>query len=659
MACFSRLALILLAGCVADAQKVAIKQLDPTVPLPLTYDVPGLTYAPGMELRMNSAEWNSGYNFSLGIIENFRSQVLIPSTANPPRSPNAPYHSADFASGMSSHVVSLSGAMSAVGGLSRAWIQVYDSTSPGIGHGTLSTVMTTSTMTITVVVTSSPVALEYQGEVGNSAYAFYLRVHDEWMLASSRTCSGSCGDPTGTMVFTISQRGLFGTAPASHASGVDVIIDTGHYAFGWNPLAIGGTVITGGKEMMMPSRVVGMEINTQGAGPLADINGLFINSVSHEQAVEGSEGIYLARLGYWRTESATISGFGVMDVSAGGYPHKLAPGNSVLLNACSIPANDSDISDRSTAVLSSAVDASTDKITIAAPYFATNNPVRLTTTGTLPAGLSLATTYYVRDVTIVAPFSFKLSATPGGVAINITDAGTGTHTIVDYDTDPVYTVSTVSDGYHITVTPALAFNSGTCNITRMNDNTYNLPWNYGIWIEDGAAEVGLRLGQRTQFNAPLTDARSASTSQKITFGSYDGAGSARTSEVYATNIGYLWVKPGLQSDSLPTWSVLENNNNNTGSVGQGFSVIHSTEGTQVFKGGVYMARTGSYGRGDVCIAVDNTADTSNVDPATDRKVCVTAAGKFYFYGLQDGSAGLSTGGLYYDSGDSNRVKYVP
>ena len=45
--------------------------------------------------------------------------------------------------------------------------------------------------------------------------------------------------------------------------------------------------------------------------------------------------------------------------------------------------------------------------------------------GALPAGLSASTNYYVRDVTTN---TFKVSATPMGTAVDITGAGTGTHT---------------------------------------------------------------------------------------------------------------------------------------------------------------------------------------------------------------------------------------
>lgn len=70
-------------------------------------------------------------------------------------------------------------------------------------------------------------------------------------------------------------------------------------------------------------------------------------------------------------------------------------------------------------------EAATDIITSAAHGLQDNDLVQLTTGTTLPAGLSLATDYYIRDR---AENTFKLALTPGGTAINITDAGTGTHT---------------------------------------------------------------------------------------------------------------------------------------------------------------------------------------------------------------------------------------
>jgi hypothetical protein len=55
--------------------------------------------------------------------------------------------------------------------------------------------------------------------------------------------------------------------------------------------------------------------------------------------------------------------------------------------------------------------------------------VTLTTSGTLPAPLATATTYYMRDVSTNV-FFFKLATTAGGAAINITTVGSGTQNIV-------------------------------------------------------------------------------------------------------------------------------------------------------------------------------------------------------------------------------------
>jgi len=80
-------------------------------------------------------------------------------------------------------------------------------------------------------------------------------------------------------------------------------------------------------------------------------------------------------------------------------------------------------------------DAGTDIITMTSTAnipsnILTGTRVRLTTTTTLPAGLALATDYYVIKVT---DSTFQLATSyanaVAGTAINITDAGTGTHTM--------------------------------------------------------------------------------------------------------------------------------------------------------------------------------------------------------------------------------------
>lgn len=71
-------------------------------------------------------------------------------------------------------------------------------------------------------------------------------------------------------------------------------------------------------------------------------------------------------------------------------------------------------------------DAGTDVISATAHGFEDGDPVYVQSTTTLPAGLSANTIYYVRDKTTD---SFKLAATSGGAAIDITSTGSGTHSV--------------------------------------------------------------------------------------------------------------------------------------------------------------------------------------------------------------------------------------
>ncbi len=74
--------------------------------------------------------------------------------------------------------------------------------------------------------------------------------------------------------------------------------------------------------------------------------------------------------------------------------------------------------------------AATSDVITSTLTFVNGEKVQLTTTGTLPAGLSLATNYYVVDGSLYyGNTSFKLSLTPGGDPVDVTDTGSGTHTV--------------------------------------------------------------------------------------------------------------------------------------------------------------------------------------------------------------------------------------
>lgn len=69
------------------------------------------------------------------------------------------------------------------------------------------------------------------------------------------------------------------------------------------------------------------------------------------------------------------------------------------------------------------------------PIFTVNDPVQFTTTGTLPAPLTLNTTYYIISINPSTNVA-TISTTLGGSALVFTSNGTGTHTITD-NTNPL------------------------------------------------------------------------------------------------------------------------------------------------------------------------------------------------------------------------------
>lgn len=68
--------------------------------------------------------------------------------------------------------------------------------------------------------------------------------------------------------------------------------------------------------------------------------------------------------------------------------------------------------------------AATDRIVHNGHTVLNGQQVVLSSTGTLPAGLATATRYFACNVT---PNYFQVSLIPGGTVVDITDAGTGTH----------------------------------------------------------------------------------------------------------------------------------------------------------------------------------------------------------------------------------------
>lgn len=72
--------------------------------------------------------------------------------------------------------------------------------------------------------------------------------------------------------------------------------------------------------------------------------------------------------------------------------------------------------------------ATNDEITATAHGLVAGDKIHFTTTGTLPAGLSTNTDYYVISSGLTTDV-FKVALTPAGTVVDITNTGTGTHTV--------------------------------------------------------------------------------------------------------------------------------------------------------------------------------------------------------------------------------------
>jgi hypothetical protein len=90
--------------------------------------------------------------------------------------------------------------------------------------------------------------------------------------------------------------------------------------------------------------------------------------------------------------------------------------------------------------LTSISNASPAVFTKAAHALAAGDALVLSTTGSLPSGLTVGTVYYVLAAGLTAD-EFRVSTTPGGAAVNTSSAGSGTHSMT-------YFYSALPTGYH-------------------------------------------------------------------------------------------------------------------------------------------------------------------------------------------------------------------
>lgn len=148
------------------------------------------------------------------------------------------------------------------------------------------------------------------------------------------------------------------------------------------------------------------------------------------------------------------------------------------------------------------VDPETDVVTHTNINLMPFTRVQLTTTGTLPGGLSLATNYFVIRLTdFTCKFATSYANAVAGISVDITSAGSGTHTI-----NTLYPRYTNGAGLN-----AFFFNS---NATALGAATPNLSLGY-----TNAAQVGSRATPPV-----LPIGKSGATNSHIIYTGATGAG---------------------------------------------------------------------------------------------------------------------------------------
>ena len=161
------------------------------------------------------------------------------------------------------------------------------------------------------------------------------------------------------------------------------------------------------------------------------VDGTLYSSKAYAQSTTAGTDTYGGSAKGWASTAydAAVPGAGSGDRSALHYSTDASNSATAAKNSAAAVSNTFDKFDdtylgRMADNPSFTADASTDFITSNAHGLVDTQIIRLTGSD-LPAGLSASTNYFVRDKTTN---TFKVAASSGGTAINITDAGSGTNT---------------------------------------------------------------------------------------------------------------------------------------------------------------------------------------------------------------------------------------
>lgn len=168
-------------------------------------------------------------------------------------------------------------------------------------------------------------------------------------------------------------------------------------------------------------------------------------------------------------------------------------------------------------------DAGTNVLTASAHGLADNDVVSVSSTGTLPGGLAADTYYYVVTSTTN---TFQLATTRGGSAIDLTSAGSGTHSFTSLFSEGKFLQSS-SSGTRSQWSSALSLVSGSLILPQSASAAPTVEGSIAWDTDDDLLKVGTGAATKTMMdtNSTQTATNKTFTAPTITNPTITGGGS--------------------------------------------------------------------------------------------------------------------------------------
>jgi len=284
-------------------------------------------------------------------------------------------------------------------------------------------------------------------------------------------------------------------------------------------------------------------------------------------------------------------------------------------------------------------------VTLASHGLSIADSIRFTTTGALPTGLIVGTTYYI----IAAGFganSFELSLTAGGTAIVTTGTQSGVHTLIR--TTPVAVgINDTTQLPTVAQKAALVGTQGAPSATNTYvtlDNVYASTYDQQQTTQNSTVEFGMAstTGQKNKINQSFTPVKTKNRGVHLYKTADTGVFTGTvTVALYADSAGSpTGLALGTVTLTNAQWLAMP--------VGE-FEVIFSSEYSSQVAGSLYWIQVSS-----------STADNSNHPNLGTNTAGGYANGSAKYWNTTDGYVAIANIDLYFKTlqGTTNQLSYI-